>query len=193
MMGTEKKKARRQGRRRPPQPNLPPSPPPPSPPAPPAKTNLPTAQVPKPPRGFDAFVASLKGKRLALFLDYDGTLTPIVRDPDRAFLSDATRAAVEAAAAAFPAAIVSGRGREKVEEFVKLPELYLRGQPRDGHRGTGPEQQQLRRRRRRRRRKEEAAPSPSAAPGCRGRRRRKLLPLRRPAASPSGPRQSSRP
>lgn len=76
---------------------------------------------------FDAFVASLKGKRLALFLDYDGTLTPIVRDPDRAFLSDATRAAVRAAAAAFPAAIVSGRGREKVEQFVKLPELYYAG------------------------------------------------------------------
>lgn len=76
---------------------------------------------------FDAFVASLKGKRLALFLDYDGTLTPIVRDPDRAFLSDATRSAVRAAAAAFPAAIVSGRGREKVEQFVKLPELYYAG------------------------------------------------------------------
>ena len=76
---------------------------------------------------FDAFVASLRGKRLALFLDYDGTLTPIVRDPDRAFLSDATRAAVRAAAAAFPAAIVSGRGREKVEQFVKLPELYYAG------------------------------------------------------------------
>ena len=76
---------------------------------------------------FDAFVSSLKGKRLALFLDYDGTLTPIVRDPDRAFLSDATRAAVKAAAAAFPAAIVSGRGREKVEQFVRLPELYYAG------------------------------------------------------------------
>ena len=37
---------------------------------------------------FDAFTARARGKRLAVFLDYDGTLTPIVKDPDRAFMSD---------------------------------------------------------------------------------------------------------
>jgi hypothetical protein len=29
-----------------------------------------------------------KGKTIAVFLDYDGTLSPIVDDPDRAFMSD---------------------------------------------------------------------------------------------------------
>jgi len=28
------------------------------------------------------------GKRIVVFLDYDGTLSPIVNDPDRAFMSD---------------------------------------------------------------------------------------------------------
>lgn len=29
------------------------------------------------------------GKQIVVFLDYDGTLAPIVDDPDRAFMSDA--------------------------------------------------------------------------------------------------------
>lgn len=29
-----------------------------------------------------------KGKRIVVFLDYDGTLSPIVNDPDCAFMSD---------------------------------------------------------------------------------------------------------
>jgi len=29
-----------------------------------------------------------KGKKIVVFLDYDGTLSPIVNDPDRAFMSD---------------------------------------------------------------------------------------------------------
>ena len=39
-------------------------------------------------------VEKLKGKHLALFLDYDGTLTPIVPNPDRAFISDEMRKTV---------------------------------------------------------------------------------------------------
>jgi trehalose 6-phosphate phosphatase len=29
-----------------------------------------------------------RGKKIVVFLDYDGTLSPIVNDPDRAFMSD---------------------------------------------------------------------------------------------------------
>lgn len=76
---------------------------------------------------FDAFVAGLRGKRLAVFLDYDGTLTPIVKDPDRAFMADQMRDIVRCLATLFPTAIISGRGREKVQSFVKLQELFYAG------------------------------------------------------------------
>eukprot|EP00798_Chlamydomonas_sp_ICE-L_P008744 gene8744-33604_t len=69
----------------------------------------------------------LKGKRLAVFLDYDGTLTPIVSNPDEAFLSEQMREVVKQLANHFPTAIISGRGREKVQSFVKLKELFYAG------------------------------------------------------------------
>ncbi|XP_009370472.2 trehalose-phosphate phosphatase A [Pyrus x bretschneideri] len=68
-----------------------------------------------------------KGKRIALFLDYDGTLSPIVDNPDCAFMSDAMRASVRKVAKHFPTAIISGRSHDKVYEFVKLNELYYAG------------------------------------------------------------------
>eukprot|EP00898_Chlorokybus_atmophyticus_P008644 jgi/Chlat1/8781/Chrsp90S08116 len=70
---------------------------------------------------------SQSNKHIAVFLDYDGTLSPIVPDPDKAFLSDAMRAAVREVAGMFPTAIISGRGREKVSSFVQLGELYYAG------------------------------------------------------------------
>lgn len=66
-------------------------------------------------------------KYLVIFLDYDGTLTPIVNDPDSAFMTQHMREAVRAVASVFPTAIISGRGREKVEQFVQLSELYYAG------------------------------------------------------------------
>jgi len=37
---------------------------------------------------FDQVVAASKGKQIVVFLDYDGTLSPIVDDPDAAYMSD---------------------------------------------------------------------------------------------------------
>ncbi|KAI4963700.1 hypothetical protein ZWY2020_010625 [Hordeum vulgare] len=68
-----------------------------------------------------------RGKRLALFLDYDGTLSPIVDNPANAVMSDEMRAAVRHVASLFPTAIISGRSRDKVFDFVKLTELYYAG------------------------------------------------------------------
>jgi trehalose 6-phosphate phosphatase len=68
-----------------------------------------------------------KGRLVTLFLDYDGTLTPIVNNPDHAYLPDDTRKAIRQLAMLFPIAIISGRGRSKVEEFVQLSELYYAG------------------------------------------------------------------
>ncbi|EER94771.1 hypothetical protein BDA96_01G377200 [Sorghum bicolor] len=76
---------------------------------------------------FDALAAAAKGKQVAVFLDYDGTLSPIVEDPDRAVMTDEMREAVRGVAARFPTAIVSGRCRDKVFSFVRLAELYYAG------------------------------------------------------------------
>jgi len=40
---------------------------------------------------FEQIANFAKGKRIALFLDYDGTLSPIVENPDNAFMSDDVR------------------------------------------------------------------------------------------------------
>ncbi|KAL6900799.1 hypothetical protein ACP4OV_005475 [Aristida adscensionis] len=76
---------------------------------------------------FEQIVAASKGKQIVMFLDYDGTLSPIVDDPDAAYMSDTMRRAVRSVAKQFPTAIVSGRCRDKVFEFVKLAELYYAG------------------------------------------------------------------
>ncbi|KAL6655912.1 hypothetical protein ACP70R_006738 [Stipagrostis hirtigluma subsp. patula] len=76
---------------------------------------------------FEQIVAASESKRIVMFLDYDGTLSPIVDDPDAAFMSETMRMAVRSVARHFPTAIVSGRCRDKVFEFVKLAELYYAG------------------------------------------------------------------
>ena len=37
---------------------------------------------------FEAISNHAEGKKVVVFLDYDGTLSPIVEDPDRAFISE---------------------------------------------------------------------------------------------------------
>ncbi|KAF8775104.1 hypothetical protein HU200_004964 [Digitaria exilis] len=76
---------------------------------------------------FEAALGAAKGKQIVMFLDYDGTLSPIVEDPDRAVMSEEMRDAVRRLAEHFPTAIVSGRCRDKVFNFVKLTELYYAG------------------------------------------------------------------
>ncbi|KAI7981080.1 Trehalose-phosphate phosphatase A [Camellia lanceoleosa] len=76
---------------------------------------------------FEQITNYAKGKRIALFLDYDGTLSTIVDNPDCAFMSNPMRAAVRNLAKYFPTAIISGRSRDKVYEFVGLTELYYAG------------------------------------------------------------------
>jgi len=84
--------------------------------------NYPSALI-----SFEAISDLAGSKRLALFLDYDGTLSPIVDNPENALMSDEMRAALRHAASLFPTAIISGRSRDKVFDFVKLNELYYAG------------------------------------------------------------------
>lgn len=76
---------------------------------------------------FEQIIDASQGKQIVMFLDYDGTLSPIVDDPDRAFMSKKMRRTVRKLAKCFPTAIVSGRCRDKVYKFVKLAELYYAG------------------------------------------------------------------
>ncbi|KAJ6695631.1 TREHALOSE 6-PHOSPHATE PHOSPHATASE [Salix koriyanagi] len=76
---------------------------------------------------FEEIASFAKNKKIAMFLDYDGTLSPIVDDPDNAFMSDDMRSIVKNIAKYFPTAIISGRSRDKVYQLVGLTELYYAG------------------------------------------------------------------
>jgi len=71
--------------------------------------------------------AQLAGRRLAFFLDYDGTLTPIVERPEDAVLDPKTREVLQRLAQRHPVAIVSGRDLEDVRQRVGLDEVHYAG------------------------------------------------------------------
>ncbi len=62
----------------------------------------------------------VSGKPLAVFLDYDGTLTPIVQDHTRAWLSGDMRAAVAELGKRCTVVIVSGRDLNMLRGLVEL-------------------------------------------------------------------------
>ncbi|KAF3659564.1 putative trehalose-phosphate phosphatase 6 [Capsicum annuum] len=68
-----------------------------------------------------------KGKKIVIFLDYDGTLSEIVPNPEEAFMTDKMRMVLGEVADRFPTAIISGRKREKVQDFVQLKNVYYAG------------------------------------------------------------------
>ena len=65
-------------------------------------------------------LARLRVEGLALFLDYDGTLTPIVNHPEDAVLSVDMRRLLRRVGSRCPVAIVSGRDRRVVAELVGI-------------------------------------------------------------------------
>ena len=69
----------------------------------------------------------IEGKEVAVFLDYDGTLTPIVATPDQAILDPATRKAIEDLAAVCRVGIVSGRDTRNVQGMVQIDGLIYAG------------------------------------------------------------------
>ncbi len=71
----------------------------------------------------------LKTYRLSLFLDYDGTLTPLQEHPDKALLSPEMRKAIRTIAnrGDTDVAIVSGRSLEGVRQVVGESELTYAG------------------------------------------------------------------
>jgi trehalose-phosphatase len=76
---------------------------------------------------WEEIAARLEGRRPALFLDYDGTLSAVAPRPELATLPAATREVLGRLAREMPVAIVSGRGREDVAALVGLPGLAYAG------------------------------------------------------------------
>ncbi len=84
--------------------------------------NLPTALGHLP-----AFIHAIQEKRPVVFLDYDGTLTPIVSRPELATLAPDMRQTIAMLAERCPVAIVSGRDRADIETLVQLESVYYAG------------------------------------------------------------------
>lgn len=76
---------------------------------------------------WDEIEARLRGRRPALFLDYDGTLSPIAPRPEMAALPAEVREVLRRLASEIPVAILSGRGREDVASLVGLSGLAYAG------------------------------------------------------------------
>ncbi len=75
----------------------------------------------------DEIIAGAGGKRPAVFLDYDGTLTPIVSHPQDAWLSDSMRQTLRSLAARVPVAILSGRDLDDVRGRVHVDGIVYAG------------------------------------------------------------------
>jgi len=65
--------------------------------------------------------------RPAIFLDYDGTLTPIVSRPEKALLSDSMRQALQALVPQASVAILSGRDLDDVRQRVSIGAIVYAG------------------------------------------------------------------
>lgn len=72
-------------------------------------------------RSLRARLAAGPPHRLLLFLDYDGTLTPIVRRPDSARLTSSVRRLLRLLVRSMPVVVVSGRALADLQRRVRVP------------------------------------------------------------------------
>ncbi len=84
-------------------------------------------ELPNALRDGEEFGARLAGRRPAVFLDYDGVLTPIVDRPEDAVMSDDMREAVQALAQHCVVCVVSGRDRPVVQQLMGIDTLVVAG------------------------------------------------------------------
>jgi len=74
-----------------------------------------------------ALSKQIPSNNLVVFLDYDGTLSPIAPRPEDAVLSESMREALTQLAARCPTAIISGRGVDDVRSLLSVSGLYVAG------------------------------------------------------------------
>lgn len=72
-------------------------------------------------------ILKLKKSKIAAFFDYDGTLTPIVKNPYQAFLSQEMREVLANLTKKILVAIVSGRDKNNLYELINLPDIFYIG------------------------------------------------------------------
>ena len=65
--------------------------------------------------------------RLGVFLDYDGTLTPIISHPQDAWLTDSMRQTLRELAGSLPVAVLSGRDLHDVRRRVDIDGIVYAG------------------------------------------------------------------
>jgi len=75
----------------------------------------------------DELARRIGDARPAVFLDYDGTLTPIVDRPQDAVISERMREAVSGLAARCTVCVVSGRDRQVVQKLMGVHDLVVAG------------------------------------------------------------------
>lgn len=75
----------------------------------------------------DGLKNQLAQKDVFVFLDYDGTLTPIVATPDLAVLSEDMRAVIQELSAHYKVSIVSGRATDDVKGKVQIDGIFYAG------------------------------------------------------------------
>ena len=88
-------------------------------------------------QSFSTIASALSGRAVSIFLDYDGTLTPIVSDPSAARISAAMTDTIATLSAHHPTAIVTGRKIDTIRGFLDLPALYYAGSHGFDIRGPG--------------------------------------------------------
>src|SRR5690606_39703987 len=79
---------------------------------------------------FEQVQEIMAGRKPLLILDYDGTLSPIVPDPDKAVLSAQMKDVLVSLAKLVSVAVISGRDRADVEQKVGLKQLIYAGRDR---------------------------------------------------------------
>ncbi|HEY0225294.1 MAG TPA: trehalose-phosphatase [Mycobacterium sp.] len=86
---------------------------------------------------YGQIIGVLGAREPVLFVDYDGTLSPIVADPGAAILVDGAEKALESLAAQCPVAILSGRDLADIRNRAPIPGIWYAGS--HGFELTGPD------------------------------------------------------
>jgi len=82
------------------------------------------------------FSKQIENKQPVFFFDYDGTLSPIVKDPEKAYMTEQRRDLLRKLAERHTVAVVSGRDRSAIQSFVNLENIIYAGS--HGFRISGP-------------------------------------------------------